>query len=165
MPSRSKGRMTSSSMPLTLTTTTWGFGLAELWPKADAGGKSKTQDAKTKTANRCNTMEPPTSIRAGDENSRRIDGIIAHSGTLLAEAPAALARRRTWLVQIGKPRSMVPPIFFSAALAGCRVLRCCAKPGVSTSPGQTAGYADATRFQFGTQAPGQSARPWFPAVP
>jgi len=58
---------------------------------------------------------------------------------------------------------MVPPIFFSAALAGCRVLRCCAKPGVSTSPGQTAGYADA--FQFVTQAPRQSARPWFPAVP
>ena len=73
--------MTSSSMPLTLTTTTWGFGLAELWPKADTGGQSKTQDANTKTANRRNTMEPPTSIRAGDENSRRIDGIIAHSGT------------------------------------------------------------------------------------
>jgi hypothetical protein len=80
--------MTSSSMPLTLTTTTWGFGLAELWPKADTGGKSKTQDANTKTANRRNTMDPPTSIRAGDENSRRIDGIIAHSGTLLAEAMA-----------------------------------------------------------------------------
>jgi hypothetical protein len=51
--------MTSSSIPLTLTTTTWGFGLAELWPKADTGGKSKTQDANTKTANRRNTMDPP----------------------------------------------------------------------------------------------------------
>ncbi|MFZ0899091.1 MAG: hypothetical protein WB616_04980 [Candidatus Sulfotelmatobacter sp.] len=75
------------------------------------------------------------------------------------------ARKGDVLVQTDKPRFMVPPIFFSAALAGCRVLRCCAKPGVSTSPGQTAGYADATRFQFVTQAPRQSARPWFPAVP
>jgi len=40
------------------------------------------------------------------------------------------ARKGDVLVQIDKPRSMVPPIFFSAALAGCRVLRCCAKPGV-----------------------------------
>jgi hypothetical protein len=98
--------MTSSSIPLTLTTTTWGFGLAELWPRADIRGKSKTQDANTKTANRRNTMDPPTSIRAGDENSRRIDGIIAHSGTLLAEAPvgahgpdqAVYATERIWHV-------------------------------------------------------------------
>src|SRR5260370_16009324 len=57
LPCSSRGRITSSSMPLTPITTTWGLGLAELCPWPNRGRHRRPQNTNTKNEGRRNSMK------------------------------------------------------------------------------------------------------------